>query len=260
MSMSKLVVSEYDIHTGGFERKIKLVVLSDLHSKENTDIEQIVDITSQQYPDYILMPGDIFEPLDIYPKVGNEKGFELLERVCDVAPALLSGGNHEVGGICSWNKLKWSKIKSIPKYYAPEALDRIFRSGTVFLDDGYVIEDGIAFGGLGSGLINEGRKPDMSWMDEFCSLQCPKVLLCHHPEYYERYLKDRPIHLIVSGHAHGGQWRIFGRGVFAPGQGMFPKYTSGVYDNRLVVSRGLKPSGTIPRIFNHPEVVIVNID
>ena len=64
---------------------------------------------------------------------------------------------------------------------------------------------------------------------------------------------------MVSGHAHGGQWRIFGRGVFAPGQGLFPKYTSGIHDGRLVISRGLKKSGTIPRIFNSPELVIIDI-
>ena len=86
------------------------------------------------------------------------------------------------------------------------------------------------------------------------------MLLCHHPEYYKKYLYNKDIDLIVSGHAHGGQWRIFGRGVFAPGQGLFPKYTSGVHDGRLVISKGIKPSGRIPRIFNTPEVVIVEIN
>jgi predicted MPP superfamily phosphohydrolase len=88
----------------------------------------------------------------------------------------------------------------------------------------------------------------------------PKILLCHHPEYYERYLKDKSIDLTVSGHAHGGQWRFFGKGVFAPGQGIFPRYTSGVYDGKLVVSRGLKPARIIPRFFNAPEVVIIDIE
>ena len=87
----------------------------------------------------------------------------------------------------------------------------------------------------------------------------PKVLICHHPEYYPKYLKDMPIDIIVSGHAHGGQWRFFGRGVFAPGQGLFPKYTSGVYDGRLVVSRGLKKTIIPPRIFNPREVVIIDV-
>ena len=109
-----------------------------------------------------------------------------------------------------------------------------------------------------SGIINEGGEPDTSWLDDFCSVDAPKVLLCHHPEYYERYLKDRAIDLTVSGHAHGGQWRFFGRGVFAPGQGLFPKYTYGVHDGRFVISTGLKVS-SIPRFFNPPEVVLLYI-
>ncbi|MBQ3816071.1 MAG: metallophosphoesterase, partial [Clostridia bacterium] len=55
------------------------------------------------------------------------------------------------------------------------------------------------------------------------------ILLCHHPEYWEPLVHGRRIELTVSGHAHGGQWRIFGRGVYAPGQGLFPRYTSGLY-------------------------------
>ena len=258
--MSKIVTSRYCIHSSKFKRKMTFALLSDLHSREHTDIDGIIAATAAESPDLIFMPGDIFERLDSYPKEKNERGFELIERCSAIAPVFYSGGNHEVGGVQSWNKLKWWIIKSIPKYYAPEALDRIFGCGAVFLDDGYVVEDGIALGGLSSGLINETREPDLSWLDEFCALECPKILLCHHPEYYEKYLKNTSIDLIVSGHAHGGQWRFFGRGVYAPGQGVFPKYTSGVYDDRLVVSRGLKPSGTIPRIFNDPEIVIINVD
>ena len=86
-----------------------------------------------------------------------------------------------------------------------------------------------------------------------------KILLCHHPEYYKTYLKDKKIDLIVAGHAHGGQWRLGRLAAFAPGQGIFPKYTKGVYDKRLVVSTGLKKSGRIPRIFNKPEIVYINI-
>ena len=42
-------------------------------------------------------------------------------------------------------------------------------------------------------------------------------------EYYRKLgLVDLPIQLILSGHAHGGQWRIGRRGVYAPGQGLLP--------------------------------------
>ena len=70
------------------------------------------------------------------------------------------------------------------------------------------------------------REPDM--MDQFETLDGVKVLLCHKPEHYIKYLRSRTMDLVVAGHAHGGQIRVAGRGVFSPGQGLFPRYTYGV--------------------------------
>ena len=128
----------------------------------------------------------------------------------------------------------------------------------ILLEDCFVLKDGMAIGGLSSGLSRDEHIPRLDWLDELCRAEAPRILLCHHPEYYAEYLHDLPLDLIVSGHAHGGQWRIFGRGVFAPGQGIFPKYTKGVHDGRLVISTGLKKSHRLPRIFNPPEVVFVH--
>lgn len=256
--MYKITACEYSVK-GSFGRELTFALLSDLHSKETTQVREILDALERHKPDYILMPGDIFERLDGSHALAKKAGFELMRASAGIAPTFYSFGNHENGGIRSWNKLKWCTIKSIPKYYDADELRQITECSVTILDDGYTVRDGIAFGGLSSGLINEGRRPDTEWLDDFCREECPKVLLCHHPEYYPEYLREKNIDLIASGHAHGGQWRIFGRGVFAPGQGLFPKYTSGVYDQRLVVSRGLKASGTIPRIFNSPEIVFVKV-
>lgn len=103
--------------------------------------------------------------------------------------------------------------------------------------------------------------PDTAWLENFTNLSGYHILLCHHPEYF--YHIPDSIELVLSGHAHGGQWRYWspktGRmeGVFAPGQGLWPKLTSGVYDERLVVSRGLENIARIQRINNPVEVVFV---
>ena len=76
--------------------------------------------------------------------------------------------------------------------------------------------------------------PDMEWLKD--SLDGFRVLLNHHPEYYP--LVEPYADLILAGHGHGGHWRAFGRGVFAPGQGWFPKYTKGQY-GKMIVSAGL---------------------
>jgi len=52
-------------------------------------------------------------------------------------------------------------------------------------------------------------------------------------------------------------------GLLATNQGFFPKYAGGFYqlDNTsMIVSRGLARESTrIPRIFNRPEIVIINV-
>jgi len=91
------------------------------------------------------------------------------------------------------------------------------------------------------------------------------ILLSHRPEKSNEYF-NAGFDLTVSGHAHGGQWRIpkILNGLYSPNQGVFPKYAGGVYsknDNILVVSRGLaKETTKIPRLFNPPELVIININ
>jgi predicted MPP superfamily phosphohydrolase len=100
----------------------------------------------------------------------------------------------------------------------------------------------------------------LDMFEGFPSSEKFSILLCHHPEYYPKYLKDKNIDLILSGHAHGGQIRLFGRGLFAPGQGILPKYDGGAFDNRLVVGRGLANTAFVPRFFNRREIVCVDIE
>lgn len=47
-------------------------------------------------------------------------------------------------------------------------------------------------------------------------------------------------------------------GLCAPGQGLFPKLTSGVTDGRLAISRGLANRQLVPRVFNPTEIVSIH--
>ena len=90
------------------------------------------------------------------------------------------------------------------------------------------------------------------------------ILLSHRPELTKEYTA-LAFDAVVCGHAHGGQWRLPGliNGVYAPHQGIFPKFAGGLYDlgtTTLIVSRGLARETTlVPRIFNRPELVIMEI-
>ena len=86
------------------------------------------------------------------------------------------------------------------------------------------------------------------------------ILLSHKPHYADNYRKSG-VDLVLTGHAHGGQWRLpVVGGVFAPGQGLMPKYTAGMYrlgGTVMCVSRGLANSSFPLRIENKPELVTV---
>ena len=85
------------------------------------------------------------------------------------------------------------------------------------------------------------------------------ILLTHRPELIDVY-SQYDFDLVLSGHAHGGQVQLFGRGLYAPGQGLFPKLTNGFYeDGRLFVSRGMTNSAGVPRFHNPTELVILNL-
>ena len=87
-----------------------------------------------------------------------------------------------------------------------------------------------------------------------------RILISHHPEYYDKYIKGHDIDLTLSGHAHGGQIQLFGHGLYAPGQGFLPYYTNGFYDHKhLLVSRGMTNSARAPRLWNPCELIILRL-
>lgn len=90
-----------------------------------------------------------------------------------------------------------------------------------------------------------------------------RILLTHRPELLNVYSKY-DLDLVFTGHAHGGQVRlpIIG-GMFAPGQGVHPKYTKGVYKEgmtQMVLSRGIGNSKFPFRINNRPEIIFVTLE
>ncbi len=245
----------YDLSSKGLDVHCRMALVSDLHSGNP---KKVIELLKTEKPDCILLCGDILESLDGSDDKKNARAFGIFSACAELAPTFYCTGNHEDGARHSQFKSK-SRLRSGKRYYTPENLQKIKSSGVHFLFDSYILKDGIAFGGIASGCVFEDERPNVAFLSDFASADAPKVLICHHPEYYERYIKNLPIDIIVSGHAHGGQWRIFGRGVYAPGQGLFPKYTSGVYEDRLVVSRGLKRGFPIPRFFNSREIVIIEL-
>lgn len=246
----------YKIKSDKFKRNIRFLLVSDLHSQ---DYHEPLRLMREVCADYILFAGDIFEPLNEKFSTMNQRVYPFLAEAARLAPTFYCTGNHEDGSVHS-ELAKEELLEDRERIYCNEFTEAVENAGIKLLIDEYTVLDGIAFGGLASGLLYKSGVPNLEFLDRFSSLDMPKVLISHHPEYYAKYIRERDIDLTVSGHAHGGQWRFFGRGVFAPGQGLFPRYTAGVHDDRLVISRGLKKTVIPPRIFNPLEIVVIDIE
>lgn len=235
--------TSYSIHTP-VPQPMKIAVCSDLH---DNPYEKAVELLLAEKPDLIALPGDIGETS--CETEGN--GIAFMRACVGIAPTVYALGNHDKA------------------YNNDPAMAELIRNlGVTLLDDSDVFLQNIWIGGLTTGFRGQKHegyfadtpKPNLKWLDEvFCQRPGFKLLLSHHPEYYHAYLRERDIHLVLSGHAHGGHWRFFGRGVLAPGQGLFPKYTEGVHENRLVISRGMGDHTGIPRMFNPHEIVMLHL-
>lgn len=235
---------------------VSIALLADLH--ERPVGPAFVSLRARR-PDIICIAGDMLygSPSGNGDLVA-ERIVPVLKTCVTIAPTFLSLGNHE-----------WILCQ--------EDMELLRSTGAHVLDNCWEEWHGILIGGLTSATVinyrqyrstthekypkrpsSVGEKPksSMTWIRDFCKQTGFKILLCHHPEYYPRYLANFPIDLVLSGHAHGGQWRIFHQGVFAPGQGWFPKLTSGVHGH-LVISRGLANTAPVPRFFNPTEIVYI---
>lgn len=241
MAVAKLKKTEYAISSKKSVAECRVALLSDLHNGEKA-ADMAAKLLALDPPDVIAITGDLYEspPRNPFADTGAVR---LIDRLPRGVPIVYCRGNHD---------------------HAPTDGTRaaLARAGAIELDSSSVELSGILFGGLRSAHYKE-KVPDLAFLDRFCAEGAEKfrILLSHHPEYYPRYIRERSgIDLTLSGHAHGGQWCILGRGIFAPGQGLFPKYTHGLYDGgRLAVSRGMHNSIRIPRILCPTEIVYITI-
>lgn len=235
---SWLKTTRYNIEIDGLESEVRVVHLSDLHGKSfgRKNSRLIAKIIALK-PDFIVITGDTIHK---YTERNKRVALELVSALCGVAPVLYVSGNHEMRN----------------KGY------RFFRrdlkeAGAQVLDDCPVHICGLTVVGLNCASLKNDKifavTPDGG----------VKILLAHMPQFIDKY-SEAGYDAVFCGHAHGGQWRIpfTGQGIYSPGQGMFPKLTSGVHvcgKTRMVISRGLGNSECPLRLFNRPEIVVTEL-
>ncbi|MDU2545835.1 MAG: metallophosphoesterase [Finegoldia magna] len=242
----KINIVQYEIKSEKIDRDINILFLSDLHSCDyGINQKKLMDKIKSVDCDVILLGGDIVDD-----KLKPKKAFELLEQLQQLGKKIYYvHGNHEK------RIANLDEIDMAIKNYNVQILDNeeVFLSNNIKLIG---VDDS-------SGEILDDYENELGLLDENLNSENFNICMIHKPDYYfKKNLKK--FDLMISGHTHGGQWRLpfVLNGIISPGQGLFPKYAGGIYndDYTLVVSRGLaKEKTVVPRIFNRPEINLIKL-
>lgn len=246
MWKKKLVVTEYTVAA---PIDMDILILSDLHSMNfGVDQRELLDLVDSLDFDIITLPGDIFDD-----SVDDAKGYEFAEGIKNYECYYILGNNEVLSG------------------KAEAHMKKLAAMGITVLDD-----DKANIQKNGKTVEIWGFRDRHPWrMKEYAAhldrtlasdtdSYDYRIVLSHKPITKDQF-KDINADLIIAGHAHGGQWRLppINNGVFAPNQGLFPKYAGGLYEANgkyEVVSRGLaRGLKLVPRLNNPPEIVLLHL-
>ena len=246
-------ISEYNIYTDKISEDLKILQIADLHSKsfgkkQSKLIEKIKNIE----PDIIVFTGDSFDANRSTGQKDLEPLLNVIKPFKNTIPIYYITGNHEEGNDELYAQLKpqLEKLNTI-----------ILDSETVKLTDNISIT-GINDPGHYKNTIKFNRI--LKTLSRKTNDENFNILLSHRPSIVTEYNQTK-FDLILSGHAHGGQWRIpflLDNGIYAPTEEFFPEYTNGNHKlkhGNLIISRGLGNSRCPIRLFNYPELVVINV-
>ena len=230
----------------------RIAQVSDLHNAEFGDGNQrLLDILQEAEPDMIAITGDLIDSR----KTNIAVALAFAEEAVRIAPCYYVSGNHEA---------------RVPEYQELKA--GLEAAGVTVLDDARVeIEisgKSITIIGVNDpSFLADYLTSDAAVMDRKLSELSSEdtgftILLSHRPELFDTYAAH-DMDLVLTGHAHGGQFRLpLIGGLIAPNQGLFPKYDDGLYsegNTNMIVSRGLGNSIIPFRFNNRPEEVLIEL-
>ena len=230
----------------------RIAQVSDLHNAEFGDGNQrLLDMLREAEPDMIAITGDLIDSR----KTNIAVALAFAEEAVRIAPCYYVSGNHEA---------------RVPEYRELKA--GLEAAGVTVLDDARVeIEisgKSITIIGVNDpSFLADYLTSDAAVMDRKLSELSSEgasftILLSHRPELFDTYAAHE-MDLVLTGHAHGGQFRLpLIGGLIAPNQGLFPKYDDGLYsegNTNMIVSRGLGNSVIPFRFNNRPEVVLIEL-
>lgn len=231
----------------------RIAHVSDLHNAElGEDNEKLLDMLETANPDLIAITGDLIDSR----RTDIEIALQFVEKAMQIAPCYYVTGNHEAR-VSEYEELK-SGMEALGVVILENEQIKLESEGEFITVLGvedpsfqvdYLLGD--------SATLTESRLEEIVTEDDGF-----RILLSHRPELFDSYVKY-DMHLVLTGHAHGGQFRLpFVGGLIAPNQGFFPKYDAGLYiedETTMVVSRGIGNSILPFRVNNPPEVLVLEL-
>ncbi len=237
-------VTSIDVESAKIQNNTRIVHITDLHGKLfGKDNKRLIGLIKEQNPDIIVFTGDLIDRSD----KNITSSINTLKELQAYRPLYYIPGNHE---------FRSGKSEQIFK-----ALSKL-NVNVLRCEIKDIEVKGNRISILGMDETGVKRNVFLNSLNEFEKRETYKILLSHYPENINEY-KDRNVNLVLSGHAHGGQFILpFVGGVYAPGQGFFPEYYKGKYNvngTDFIVSSGLGNSSIPIRLFNRPEVIVINL-
>lgn len=235
------------INAGSSNTTIKVAHISDIHyPRFGISPDTVLEEIKSESPDLLFLTGDIFDESANEEEIRELGGF--LSELAKIGQTYAVTGNHEVA------------FRHMRLYRKT-----LEEKGIVLLENACIVTEisgkKIVIAGLNDNNAYESLQTELATSDK----DAPVFLLAHRPEKWEEYLSTNGIRkplITFAGHAHGGQIRLFGRGVLSHGEGLFPKNTDGLYQkdkSAMMVSRGLGDSNFPLRFYNPYHLPIVTI-
>ncbi len=232
----------------------RIVQVSDLHNAEFGESNvRLLELLSESRPDIIVITGDLVDSghtdIDI--------AISFVEEAARIAPVYYVTGNHEAR-LSQYDRLR-NGLEAADVSMLEDRAVELERDGEKITLVGLSDPDFT----VRSDIFGEVPAMVSTKLESLADTESSyTILLSHRPELFESYASSG-IDLVLSGHAHGGQFRLpFIGGLVAPNQGLFPKYDAGLYtesSTQMVVSRGIGNSIIPVRFNNRPEIVVVEL-
>lgn len=244
----KMITTKYEIFSERLPDEFDGLTIAHVSDLHNCDMGTVlISALAEIGPDIIAITGDM-----IHIEGQSAAAEKFAMGAVQIAPTYYVPGNHEQVLAC------YGEFKDFLRDTGVHVLENTYETVTRG-------EKKIALLGMNDPTFFAGKKPEfVAKLTRTCAEIEDAginytVLLSHRPELFEQYVAAG-IDLSLCGHTHGGHVRVPLIGaIYAPGQGLFPKYSDGRYESDgkcMIISKGLGKSSWVPRIFNPPELVV----